>query len=169
MASKINVGVIISDHIATLKRHGSNHLSLVDMLRFLMPPVIVGTASYYFCVSVRDSLANILATALSIFAALLFNLLVLVYDLLKKEELAPPSPHRNVRRDILDEIAKNISFNILVALTVIVLLILCLLLPTHPRVLVYLSALVFSLVTLFLLTLLMILKRIHNILVTTFA
>jgi len=165
MASKISIAGIIWDHCGTLRNNNTGRLSWGDIVLFILFPLVLGVSLYCYGVVLTDLLSSILATALSLFAGLLFNLLLLVYDLLSKEE-ASAKPN-NVRQDLLDEVSKNISFCILISLLVIILLTL----NSFKINAVWssvISAVAFWLSTIFVLTLLMILKRIHNLLVTTF-
>lgn len=166
MSSKISIATIVSDHWKTLRNNNTGRVSWTDLLIFILIPTALSIALYCYKIILNAQLANVLATAFSIFAALLFNLLLLVYDLLKKEE-SSSAPNR-LRQDLLDEVSKNISFTILLSLLVIILLII----NSFELKLTWagslLAAATFWLSTIFLLTLFMVLKRIHNLLVTAF-
>jgi hypothetical protein len=166
MSSKISFGSIVSDHWKTLQNNNTKHVSLVDICIFIVAPTALSATLCLCGIVLSDTLSNILATAFSIFAALLFNLLLLVYDLLKKEETsAVPNP---LRQDLLDEVSKNISFSVLVSLLVIIFLIVSSIKIKAHWVEAVASGITFWFSTVFLLTLFMVLKRIHNLLVTTF-
>jgi TRAP-type uncharacterized transport system fused permease subunit len=166
MSSKISIASIVSDHWLTLRNHNTHRISWIDIAIFLLLPSVLSVAAYLCGISLSDSLSNVLATAFSIFAALLFNLLLLVYDLLKKEEVA--AEPNTLRQELLDEVSKNISFSILISLVVIILLIVSSLKIKAGWFEGVASAVTFWFSAVFLLTLFMILKRIHNLLVTTF-
>lgn len=136
------------------------------MVIFIVFPTALTVILCVYGIVLSDTLSNILATAFSIFAALLFNLLLLVYDLLKKEETA--ATPNTLRQDLLDEVSKNISFSILFSLAVIIFLIINSVKIKIHWIEAAASGITFWLSTVFLLTLFMILKRIHNLLVTTF-
>src|ERR1700753_2062622 len=109
MLDKISVVKIGRDPIDTLRDDNTKRRSLADALLFFVLPAAVAIALLWRGVRLNTNLSSILATALSIFAALLFNLLLLVYALLKKEETTP-AKNSATRKRVLDEVAKNISF-----------------------------------------------------------
>ena len=105
----------------------------------------------------------IVATSLSIFAALLFNLLLLIYDVTGRSAGSIGGTNR-LRQDVLSEVFSNISFAILVAMVAIISVLILLMVDGSPPAERALSAITYYLVTLFLLTLLMLLKRVHTLL-----
>ena len=106
----------------------------------------------------HQGLVTIVATVLSIFAALLFNVLMLVYDALGKK-----NPNQQ-RLKFLRELANNISFAILVAMATIVSVLASIIASSGSPPVAVASGLTYFLATMFLLTLLMILKRTHVLL-----
>ncbi len=74
----------------------------------------------FFGLSVNESLARALITGLSIFAGLLFNLQVLVYDIVNREsKLKGKDATHKLRVTVLSEVFANVSYAILVALIVV--------------------------------------------------
>jgi uncharacterized membrane protein YbhN (UPF0104 family) len=149
----------------------SKKISPGDLFVSFGLPLIASSLAAYLGVRLNNNLINVLATSLSIFVALLFNLLLLVYDLLKKEnEIGKTSTESAspLRRQVLKEVYANISFSILASILALLILLIASLGLSIPHLLGALSFLVLFLVMVFILTLFMILKRIHNLLFIAF-
>jgi FtsH-binding integral membrane protein len=165
--AKINILKIIQDHLDTLKDYGDENYSVEDIILFFIFPFLASFILVTFVqLRLSDSLIGILVNVFSIFAGLLFNLLVLVYDIISK--LARPNDSSKksdkFRINILKQIYSNISFEILLSLfNVLLLSVSSLFVKTHLRNAIF-SAAVFYLVILFTLTFLMVLKRVHKLL-----
>src|ERR1041384_1956640 len=115
MISKINVLDIIRDHLQTLVHEHNGQRSMGDYFLFFGLPTIVAGLLLGFKVVFGSNIGGILITAFSIFAALLFNLLLLVYDIVKKtEEL--------LKRRFLKDIYSNISYAVFISIALIILL-----------------------------------------------
>ena len=71
---------IVLDHVGTWRDYSTEKYRPSDFLLFLGVPVAIAGVLVYFYGNLRPNLITIVATSLSIFAALLFNLLLLVYD-----------------------------------------------------------------------------------------
>lgn len=81
MSSKIRVGFIVRKHLgAALTDSQSNRILWKDALSFFGLPLTLGLLTYAAALSDKSGLINLLMTVSSIFAGLLLNLLVLVYD-----------------------------------------------------------------------------------------
>ena len=130
----------------------------------------------------KESLANALTTSFSIFSALLFNLLLLVYDISEKDSNLSnknlpdlvAQKRQNSRRKLLQEVYINVSFSILIATVAVVLLLFYFLLDTIGNssiVCTFTKVVAFGVYYLaiqFLLTLFMVLKRIYRLLSKAF-
>jgi hypothetical protein len=169
MLAKINVADIVGDHFATLRNYDNEKRSIGDLTLFYFIPLGGAVALAVLKIDLHKDLVNLLVTALSVFAALLFNLLLLVYDVIKKSGDATDT--EKLKRRYLKEIYTNISYSIFVSILSIIFLLASLLnfgaisnsccsfgLKTG------LVITVFFLLMNFLLTLFMILKRIHILL-----
>lgn len=163
MFDKVDVSRIVLDHVRTLKDYSTGKYRLTDFFLFFGVPVVIAAVLVYFYGELRSNLITIVATSLSIFAALLFNLLLLVYDVIRKSE-NPAGNQETLRRRFLTEVFSNISFAILVAIIAIVLVLIRVLVDDASVAEHVFSGLVYYLVSLFLLTLLMLLKRVHVLL-----
>jgi hypothetical protein len=181
MFSKISILEIIKDHIKTLKSDETKRIHCPDIFIFFVIPGILSSAMLALGVFLNDGFVNALITSFSIFSALLFNLLLLVYGISDKprNESSSDVLERKAaikRRIILREIYVNVSFSILISAIAIVLLLtyflkirsceiwmidICSLKWLLVFIIYYLSAQ-------FLLTLVMILKRIYKLLSKAF-
>jgi hypothetical protein len=158
MFDKINIIDIIKCHISTLKDYRTKKYSKCDLFLFFIFPLIVAGFIILFCGVISSNAVTLLTTSLSIFAALLFNLLLLVYNAIQKVNV---TNNVEVKKEFLKQIFQNISFAILVSVFAIILLIIYSLTGNNCILLYILTFLIFYMVTLFILTLMMILKRTH--------
>lgn len=160
MLDKVNVTRIVIDHFSTLRDHSTQRYRPADFLLFFGAPGVVTGALVYFYGNLQPNLISIVATSLTIFAALLFNLLLIVYDAMGKSA-DTNSVGSVLRHSFLREVSSNISFAILVAILSIVGVFSLVLVTCCHLAKCVLSGVIYFLVTLFLLTLLMLLKRVH--------
>ena len=186
MFDKINVIKIVKDHISTFKDYRTNKYKIGDFILFFGIPLLIAGIFSYFNISLTHNLISLLITSLSIFAALLFNLLLLIYDVVQKTKNESALKIR-----FLKEVYSNISFCILIAILAVIILILiscydelyvrndnmyyyCHVLLSifngindiNNTLFIYriFNFIAYYLIILFLLTLFMILKRIHILL-----
>ena len=163
MFSKVNIWLIVTDHVQTLRNFANNKVSIEDILLFLVTPAAASLLLTFFLRFTLDlDSINALITSLSVFSALLFNLLLLIYDILRKESGA--HAQATLRRKFLSQIYANISFCILVAVLSIALLLLLFVEANWPYFTLALNLVIYFLVINFILTLFMILKRVHILL-----
>jgi len=163
--NKINVLRIVFDHFGTLRDYQTGKLSISDIVVFFLIPLAGASVCAYFRVAFdKDALIAVL-TAFSIFAGLLFSLLLLVFTLTEKNDAQ--SMLFAVRKQLIGELYENISFSVLVSIGVVTLAIVAATASrTHPdqgtgRAATFLLVL---LMANFILTILMILKRMHALL-----
>ncbi len=164
MTGKIDVTRIIKDHWATLCDDRNNRYSVRDFLTFYGLPALVGASLIWFGVLFGKTISSALTTAFSVFAALLFNLLILIYDIVSKS-----NGNKNVfslKSKFLRQIYSNISYSVLVSVSIIVFLLLYYLVFSlgYQRLSYVAAFLVYTLAGNFILTLLMVLKRVHILL-----
>jgi hypothetical protein len=161
MFSKIDVFMIIRDHLSTLKDNHTKKTSWTDFLLFFGLPLVLSVGVVSAGVVLDKDLVNLLIAIFSIFVGLLFNLLLLIFDIAEKQSSNSAfNGNQKKFKNILREIYVNISFAILVSVISIAALLLFFL-----RIKVeFVSFLGYSLFLIFLLTLLMILKRIYKLL-----
>ena len=161
MFDKINVYRIVLDHFQTLKDYKTRRYRIGDFAIFFLVPLAVGAIVITFVGTLGPNSITIVTTSLSIFAALLFNLLLLIYDLVRKEG---SDQQNSLRKQFLREIHSNLSFSILVALISVVLSLVLALTNDSGAMEKVLSFVVYYMLSLFMLTLLMVLKRVHVLL-----
>jgi|LDZT01.1.fsa_nt_gi hypothetical protein len=177
MIEKINISRIIKDHINTLKDYETGKYYFWDFVLFFITPLIVSIILIKYHIIIDKDMANALITSLSIFAALLFNLLLLIYDITRKEVKREAARNNKVKTDLLKQIFCNISFSILVSVFAISISLLIFLnislnitilernlVVTNTQIRCFLSIFIYYLTTSFILTLFMVLKRIHVLL-----
>jgi len=182
MFAKISVAGIVKDHISTLKNNRTDKIHYPDIFLFFCLPAILSSLMLYAGVLLTDSLVNGLITSFSIFSALLFNLLLLVYSIAEKN---PDSTKitdqleikKNAqRRELLREIYINVSFSILISTISVVILLTyflkisnCFFWKVNLCSFQWLlAAILYYLSIQFLLTLFMVLKRIYKLLAKAF-
>jgi len=161
MFRKINVLNIVRDHISTLRDYKTKKVSISDLFLFSLSPALISVLFLVFSGVMDETMVTLLTTSLSIFAALLFNLLLIIYDAVRKEESLNSA--NNLRKPYLKEVFNNISFCILTSVLAIVLLLI------YSQVSIFflqylLTFFSYYLVALFILTLFMVLKRTHILL-----
>lgn len=153
LLEKINITKIITDHIETLKNDNSNRHGLDDYFTFLIIPTVIASFLIFFHILLNSNAINITITSLAILVGLLFNVIILIFDIIKRDS------KKQIKNKILQQLIANISFAILISIASI-LLILLTFFNNYFVNLIFHWYLYFSL-TLFLFTVLMILKRIH--------
>lgn len=156
MSPKIDVREIVTDHFRTLRDAPTGKVSIADLFTFFVVPALLGIA--YFVVfknGFGNNGVSILVGALSILAGLLINVLVLLYTV-----NAVGDTDEETREQIayIREVNANLLYGICTAILVILILCIELVFPRQPARI--LSAFGLALLTHFLLTLLMTLKRI---------
>ncbi|MGF1981013.1 MAG: hypothetical protein RMY30_036250 [Nostoc sp. CmiSLP01] len=163
--SKINVLDIVKNHIDTLKDYNVTSYSIFDIFFFFIFPFLLSVFFVYLQIRLNKDLVGILINVFSIFAGLLFNLLILIYDVISKI-VKSNNPNPNVDKlkiDTLEHLYFNISFEILLSLFIVILLSVSTLFTNSIANLIF-SIFVFSFVITFSLTLLMVLKRVNKLL-----
>lgn len=168
--TKINIVKIVIDHVATLKDYNRAKYSYLDIILFFVFPLFISGILILFSVLLNKDLVGILINVFSIFAGLLFNLLVLIYDVISKIDKPLNSSKTSnsiqavkLKIDTLEQIFSNISFEILLSLFNVIFLAISTLFTIKEASYIF-SFLIFYLVTLFTLSLLMVLKRVHKLL-----
>jgi hypothetical protein len=155
MLEKINIRNIITNHLDSLKNHNTKKSSFDDWLTFFWMPVFVACIFCYFKVTLSNDAINIIITSLSILIGLLINVIVLIFDMIKRDN------KNKIKNELLRELLSNISFTILLSIFLIGTT-----LATFIRNSLIKSIatfLVFLLLSNFILTILMILKRMHTL------
>lgn len=161
---KINVSSIVLDHLGTLKEIDSQSPSKYDLSLFFVFPLLISILFSVLNIRLDKDLVSILINVFAIFAGLLLNLLILMYDVISKQSGSNSKEEKDkIKFRLLKEIYYNISFGIFLSLVIVVILSISMIFLSKPFN-SFLSFVVFALSILFVLTLLMILKRIHSLL-----
>ncbi|WP_147318027.1 hypothetical protein [Streptomyces sp. 3212.3] len=105
---------IVKDHFQTLRSHANNRILWGDITFFVGAPIILGAAGIYLDWNLRG-VDNILA-AFAILAGLLFNLLVLLFDVATKAVSAGGNNAQNVRLKLAKHLQANVTYALLVSL-----------------------------------------------------
>lgn len=152
--NKINIFSIVFDHIKTLRNNRTQKFSWTDGLIFFGLPLVVASVLVFFDKTVDEDARNIFGITLSVLAGLLFNMLLLVHNITKGFE------HDTVvRQRYVKEVYFNLAFSVSVAILTLVILVTTVFLA--GEVARWLSGAVFYLSSVFVLTLIMVLRRLH--------
>lgn len=165
LTQKINCYAILAEHFDTLKSNQTGKTSWHDITLFYVLPVL-GAILLAYISPISDSLSNVLITSFSVFAALLFNLLLLVLDAIKKEKEAEANQTKRLYL-LLKETYNNIAYSILISLIAICILLIPFVFnetlkkdQNYPIAFLVASLIYFFSIN-FVLTMAMILKRMH--------
>jgi hypothetical protein len=160
---KIDISQIIKDHIDTLRDFANGKTSWWDLLLFFGLPLLASSLILFGMGTLIDrASSNILITSLSVFSGLLLNLLMLIYDLMNREEHeAGAAKKPSVLARLLREIFANLSYSILVSVFCVAILLIAYLDIRSGVFLRIFSFVVYFLVIQFVLTMFMVLKRVH--------
>lgn len=124
MSAKINVFFIIIGHIKTLKSAGEESLNFSDIFTFFIFPLLISATGVYSGFQLNNDFVSILINFGSIFTALLFSVLVLIYDqenkLLDKESNGQAVRHIETKKTILKQLYFNISYCIINSVILVV-------------------------------------------------
>lgn len=159
MTSKINVADIVLGHYRSLKNTGEDKTSKLDVVVMFVLPAIFSLVSFKIGFKLSEDYVGTLIGAFSIFSGFLFNVIVLIYG------VAPPDTSEEsglAQNQLLSQTFANISFSILICLSII--LCLMFILIGNRWISAVASAFFFGLSLNFGLSLLMVLKRIFVLL-----
>jgi len=159
MSLKIDVSKIIKDHINTISNANGGGSTGWDYVSFLITPLIFASGLLMLDLYFTVEFVNIVVSGLSIFVGLLFNIIVILFDIVKTDKISMD------KQDLIKEVVINISFCILISLLAIV----TSLTTQLPWGCVFKNStnfVTYFIIAEFLLTLLMILKRMYHIFIT---
>ncbi|MGN2361363.1 hypothetical protein [Streptomyces luridiscabiei] len=111
----IDLVPIVKDHFNTLRSHSTNKIMWTEVVFFYGTPLLVGSLGVILSWKVAG-VGNILA-AFAILAGLLFNLLVLLFDVAAKAAQAGGLTDQNVRLKLARQLQSNVTYALLIALT----------------------------------------------------
>jgi hypothetical protein len=168
--NKINVIRIVLAHFDTLRDYSSGKQSWGDVVFFFGLPLLAAFIGRYYGWGLYVESLNALIAAFAIFAGLLLNLLILIYTF--STASAYPNALTKIKTTFVRELHDNIAFSVLVSSLIVIaaLVGVAQLKMKDPQNLAHTGPiLTFVLIYLtgnFVLTLLMILKRIYVLLNT---
>ena len=170
MISKINILKIIVDHFETHKNYTNGKTNISELILFYVLPIAVALYLVLTGIYFKESIVDILITSFSIFTALLFNLLLLVFDIIRRNSDNNGNEDQRkvkLKNTLLKQVYSNISYSILISI-ISLLLLLFLQVVSNEVVCKIINFVVFFMALNFILTLLQILKRIHILLSNEF-
>ena len=183
MNAKINICSLIKGHIKTLYDASTQRLSYSDIVTFFILPAVIAILCSFWGVYLSNDIISLLVNFGSIFTALLLSVLVLVYDQVGKvtEKLNDDKNENDLmlklKSRLLQDLYFNISYSMVLSLFLIVLCFFysmsCEFVLTIPYIetelsisrLFFLPAIICVTMNL-LLTILMIIKRLHFLLIS---
>lgn len=166
---RINICHIVSDHFESLRLEGEKQMYLGDKLLFFAFPFLLACLLAFNEISLKPQVGNVIK-AMAIFGAFMFNLLAIIHGQLGKIK---ESTDKIIDDDLkkkkvrfAKEIHSNITFNILLAVTVIVFMLIYDLTPNTNKlintILIKVTLTVnYFLLFLFFLTLIMVINRVY--------
>ncbi|MBQ0849337.1 hypothetical protein J8N05_14100 [Streptomyces sp. BH-SS-21] len=155
----IDLVPIIKDHFQTLRSHATNQIMWGEVSFFFGAPALLGALSVFLNWKVQG-VGNILA-AFAILAGLLFNLLVLLFDVAAKAAQAGGLGAQNTRLKLAKQLQANVTYALLIALAASGILGVASGMGME-KINCWLSSVLIVLLAHFLLTLFMIMRRIRS-------
>ncbi len=163
---KIDVSRIIVAQIRTLRDNRNQKYSIPDLVLFYGVPLVLCGIAPHFKWKFSGDVLNALLAAFSIFAGLLLNLLILVYTFSSQSN--HPNALAKTRTAVIKELHDNIAYSILVSIVIVVVTMISVAYlkiddaVTTPKFTNrWVTGIIIFLTLNFILTLLMILKRIY--------
>jgi len=119
MSNKLSPVLIIRGQVETLRDANTDKIRSTDIVSFYVIPIAVSAVIVIgFRCPLDGNTLNIIATSLSIFGALLFNLLMLLIDRARRVKETPDHSDEAAKRNVLiREMYMNISYSVLVCVT----------------------------------------------------
>lgn len=159
MSSKINIYGIVRDHVLTLRDDRTGRVDKIDIFTFFVLPGVLGVAAWYIDIKYSENFLLGGIAALSVFAGLLINVLVLIYTIGQAPTFSSGTVSPTKTKEFICHTVSNISFSICNAL-VNILALYYLLFEYPERLPAVVGVMSFFFIN-FVLSILMVLKRIH--------
>ncbi len=160
MFEKLSVIPIVLRHFGSFRSHRTKGVHFIDWLVQVVMPFALAILFASRGVTVNKDIATIMAAAISIFGGLLFSLMILIYGIVEKiaeEYKKTGSTVVAAKKKALEEIFVNVTFSIIVAIATVVILVIAT--WDHKRLLPFITFLALFFSQMFVLTLLMIVRR----------
>jgi len=162
---KIGIGGILIDHIGTLRDARSGQVSFIDICIFYALPIILAVLVFFDDFSFKNEIIGQSIAVFAIFSALLFSVQVALFGIYTKKRSdlddyakAFAIERLTARRDLIRETNANISYLIVVSAISVTILLVAFATDISNR---FEPAVAVFLYGHFMLTLLMIIKRVH--------
>jgi len=169
MFKRINIASIVKDHFRTLRSLNQSYsfMHWKDIFLFIILPLTLSIIITYNGYNFKQQVGNLIA-ATAIFGGFLFNLLAIIYGQINNIKEDAEKENSKLKKKFVKEIHTNISFCIVLSIFIV----LSLLLTTIDIPSFQFSSLVkkifiiinYYLMTIFVLTLMMVLKRVYVLL-----
>ena len=124
MLKRIDISKIIYAYYKSLRSINHKGISINDAIIFILIPYFVSFYCSIYDIRINNQISNLI-TALSILAGFLFNLLAIIHNSLgkiKKKIKEVDSDNNSIKLTFANEIHSNISYNILIAISLLILL-----------------------------------------------
>jgi hypothetical protein len=170
MLDKIDITQIVKGHFSTFRDYGTGKVSYSDYILFIAAPLALSLLGIWKGFAFGAMAVNGLLTAFSIFAGLLFNLLLMVLSFLQSTQGSATDRTLIIRKNLLREITSNLSFAILVSVLIVIIAVVSLSMLEDDKRPIPLGAtfiLLFGALN-FALTLFMLLKRMYALMQNEF-
>lgn len=115
MFDKINISEIVKTHFRTIFNGNVFKVKVYDISLFFGSPILIASILVYFCIHLDKDAVAIISGSLSIFVGLFFNIIVLIFDLISRDNRSLFEIEK------LRDLIYNISFIILLCLLTILL------------------------------------------------
>ena len=167
MNSKLGFRAIVKDHFATLVVGDTSKRSLLDFVLLYLVPIIVGVVLVKFNLIFGRSFGNALIIALSIFTGLLLNVLFLILNIGRKTLSEDEKLSANSLR-FLKELCSNVAYAVLISLLTIGAILLHFgFFSLNVKIGLHLTSFfVYAMGGNFMLTMLLVLKRLYGLSIT---
>jgi hypothetical protein len=154
MAYKLDVSVIIKDHLRTLVNDNTGKPDLRDLFFFVCVPFIVPAILLFNKIFIgKDFVAGIIA-GLTIYVGLSLNLIVILFEIMRKDSVS------QFKKKFIKDFIANICFSIILSLITILSALVTLI--DENCIIKYISnSICFFLLTQMLLLILMLVKRMY--------
>jgi len=113
MSYKIDIRKIVTDHNKTLINRFTGKPDGTDLISFFILPLVFAIVMVSFHVLISKDLIGTVVSALAIFVGLLLNVVVLLFDIVRKENI------RKVKVALVREVLANIMYTILLTVACI--------------------------------------------------
>ncbi|TMP45203.1 hypothetical protein CWB96_03780 [Pseudoalteromonas citrea] len=124
MSSKINISDIVVGHFRTLRSSGNDKISFIDLFTFILLPLLLSLVTVLCGLKLSNEMTSLLVNFGAIFTALLLSVLVLVYDQGSKidekiKEDKNQGHFLDVKKSLLSELYYNICYSIVVSISLV--------------------------------------------------